>query len=265
MSYVLNSSLTSENNQQYNVYFTKEYDQFKMIEGNREINESLVLRLEKSISKNGYLMSPIFINEKHEVIDGQHRLKALKMLEKEVPFIILPGYNGKEMQVLNQTGTNWKTSDFMEYWITKDVYDYKVLKEFHQRFKQFSLTACIYLLSKHKSGEQESDDNGVRYNVFNAGQWEVSSQTKAESMADFLLTRVSQLHGKYNCINIIQAMMYVESNYPQFDRDDFIHKLQNAAVQLLPGNSVEGYVVNINTIYNHRRRRGSELKIIFKA
>ena len=54
---------------------TYEYDKFKKIKGNRKINFKNLGKIINSMSKK-QLVIPILVNEKFEVIDGQHRLQA---------------------------------------------------------------------------------------------------------------------------------------------------------------------------------------------
>ena len=55
---------------------------FKTQKGNRPINKNHLDRLILSMKKK-YLISPILVNEKMEVIDGQHRLQAQKELPEK--------------------------------------------------------------------------------------------------------------------------------------------------------------------------------------
>ena len=65
---------------------TKDYDLLKNIDGNRSINQLHVKRLSNSMM-NKHLISPIIVNEKYQIIDGQHRFEASKILT--YPFITL--------------------------------------------------------------------------------------------------------------------------------------------------------------------------------
>ena len=56
---------------------TNDYNTFKVMPGNRPVNKLHVRRLSKSMEEK-HLMSPILVNEKMQVIDGQHRLEAQK-------------------------------------------------------------------------------------------------------------------------------------------------------------------------------------------
>ena len=69
---------------------TTNYDMFKFMEGNRQTNSSNLNQIIESM-KEKQLIIPITVNEKFEIIDGQHRFKACKYLGLPVYFIIEKG------------------------------------------------------------------------------------------------------------------------------------------------------------------------------
>ena len=66
------------------VYQTNDLTICKEIGGNRVPNPQHVKRLCSSIKENGMLCNPILVNEKMQVIDGQHRLLASKEANSSV-------------------------------------------------------------------------------------------------------------------------------------------------------------------------------------
>lgn len=72
---------------------------FKPIEGNRNKNIIHLSRLKKSISEN-YLFTVIIVNEKYEIIDGQHRFECVKELKLPLHYIVCKGYGLNEVHVL---------------------------------------------------------------------------------------------------------------------------------------------------------------------
>ncbi|WP_299997811.1 ParB N-terminal domain-containing protein, partial [uncultured Clostridium sp.] len=63
---------------------TKDYLIFKKLEGNRPVVNRRVNKIIASIQNVGYITSPLIVNEKMEVIDGQGRLEALEQLKMPV-------------------------------------------------------------------------------------------------------------------------------------------------------------------------------------
>ena len=67
---------------------TKDYSIFKHVAFNRERNKRHIQAIKTIISKENLLhLHPILVNEKMEVVDGQHRLEAAKDLGLEVFYI----------------------------------------------------------------------------------------------------------------------------------------------------------------------------------
>jgi hypothetical protein len=95
---------------------TKKYNIFKYILGNRPINENNKKRLEVSIDKIGQQM-PLLVAEKdsldnkYPIIDGQHRLEALKTLNISVDFIVSRKTNQNYIDEL-QVSKQWTALDF---------------------------------------------------------------------------------------------------------------------------------------------------------
>lgn len=96
------------------VYRTNDLSTFKTLPGNRVPNLQHINRLIYSINKYGMKCNPILVNERLEVIDGQHRLEAAKSANTFVYYIIVNGYNLTEVHTLNLNQKNWAKSDYME-------------------------------------------------------------------------------------------------------------------------------------------------------
>lgn len=99
---------------------TKDYEKFKLLDLNRNLNRRHINELKDSISKNGYLMSnPIIVNPDMEIIDGQHRFMALKEQGLDVPYIVLDKDYDTIID-LNTTQRKWAINDYINYYCEKD-------------------------------------------------------------------------------------------------------------------------------------------------
>ena len=70
----------------FQIKTTSNYNIFLHVIGNREINKANVNRLKESIKDIG-LQVPILVNQNKAVVDGQHRLQALKELNLPVSYV----------------------------------------------------------------------------------------------------------------------------------------------------------------------------------
>lgn len=94
------------------IYETRNYEKFKKLPANRDARTEK--RIVESIKKVGYVLSPILVNEKFEVIDGQNRLEALKTLGLPVLYMVQDGIGIEECRNLNIGQANWATKQFIK-------------------------------------------------------------------------------------------------------------------------------------------------------
>lgn len=69
------------------VLATYDYDKFKLIKGNRRIDNNNLKRLIQSMKERD-MKIPIVVTKDYKVIDGQHRLTARRQLQLPVYYII---------------------------------------------------------------------------------------------------------------------------------------------------------------------------------
>lgn len=98
------------------IFTTTDYDMFKTLQGNREVNKTHVNQLIRLMTENGNLTDqfPIVIGRDGYVIDGQHRLEALKVLGWEVGYIVEEGATIETVRNINRGQRNWSWRDIAE-------------------------------------------------------------------------------------------------------------------------------------------------------
>ena len=74
-----------------NVYATTDYGKFKILITNRIVIDKVVKKLVKSMLESGWIGAPIVVNERMEVIDGQHRIAAAERIGIPVHYIVMEG------------------------------------------------------------------------------------------------------------------------------------------------------------------------------
>lgn len=102
------------------IYVTSNYDEFSYFKGNREIEPQAVRALIESIKKVGYLNSVIIVNEKMEIIDGQHRFVACKELGLPIYYTIQEGAGPEEMKHLNKNMRKWDVYNFINFFASNE-------------------------------------------------------------------------------------------------------------------------------------------------
>ncbi len=128
---------------------TTDYSIIKTISGNRFVNPKDVEIIMTSMQIK-QLIVPAIVNEKMQLIDGQHRLAACIKLSLPFYFIQVDGYALPEVQQMNASMKNWKPVDFLDSFIElynageKEFHNYITLQKF-MRDTGLTLSASLYL------------------------------------------------------------------------------------------------------------------------
>ena len=96
----------------HNIYLAPDMSNLKFLEANRDLNTAHVRQLTKSIETMN-LINFLIVNEKGEVIDGQHRSQAYGNLKMSAMVIVATGYKVRQVQHYNTNQHNWGPTDFM--------------------------------------------------------------------------------------------------------------------------------------------------------
>lgn len=98
---------------------TMNLDMFEKINGNRDVVTEGVTRLTDSMGKFGQII-PIMVNEKMEVIDGQHRLQTRRLMNSDpkykkepIRFIVKEGLTLNHVVGVNTVVRRWNLVDFI--------------------------------------------------------------------------------------------------------------------------------------------------------
>jgi len=227
---------------------TKDYSIFKKISYNRELNEAHVVKLMQSMKVN--MMPFVFpVNKDMELIDGQHRLEAIKRLDAdiEVNYTILEKYDYSDIVQINQTMKKWTNQDYLNLWLSRDV----------------NIDKTPYLTYQHIAGNYPFghcmiismigiDNGGSRHRGFKLGTFRALDLLTSVASADSYL-RVSQRLTFPIDRNLIIAISWA-SNNPDFDLDSFVHKLELYPDEFTKQISAVKYLEKIANCYNYRKK-----------
>ena len=243
------------------VHRTNDYSKFKNLLGNRNVNMLHLQRLINSMKKE-YLFSPILVNEKYEIIDGQHRYNAAKTLELPINFIIIKDYGLQEVQTLNTNNKNWNKKDYLEAYCDLGNENYIKLKKFMGMFPDFSLSVCECLIigtsanGGVNNGKVEKCNNGKvigRQKLFENGLLKIDNLFNGIIRAKEVL-KYKPYYDGYNRLVFVKTIVSLLKN-DNFNNDEMIHKIQLNQSMLVHCISVTQYKQMLEDIYNYKRRK----------
>lgn len=238
-----------------NVYETYNYDMFKTLEGNRETNKVHIGKLINSMEEI-YLVSPIIVNSRMEIIDGQHRYEAAKAIDLPIRYIIDQNAGLRAVQLLNSRSKDWGFDDYLNSYVKLGYNEYIIYKEFKDKHN-LSHSICRALLHAKDGGSV----GGEQYNkgqMFKDGRLEIRRLEFAEKIAAFII-ECSEFYKLSTGYSFAAAIMTLSEN-KDFDFDIFKSKLKTQQGKMYPCNNIKQTIELIESIYNYRNRNKVNLR-----
>lgn len=132
------------------IYVTTNYDIFKVMKGNRAVDQSNLRKIESSIKEVGCRLVPIQVNDNMEVVDGQHRLTVLKSLGLPVYFNFDRSATLDDVQSLNVSSKKWAIKDFIKSYAEVDAngHSYRYLELLIEKYPKASTNTLAAALFK---------------------------------------------------------------------------------------------------------------------
>ena len=214
------------------IYKTFNYDMFKYIGGNRLINKLNYKKLSESM-KEKQLVIPILVNDKMEIIDGQHRYQSCRELGMPVYFYIAEGYNLSDVKRANLVNRVWNKNDYLHSYMeemNQNYIDFYNIKETYKVnindvLKVFALTQDIGLKDLSQdfdSGRFISEGKEIVTNFF-------------DSLNDF------KLFDKYRSTQFVGAFIKLYFN-PGYDHKKMKEKLTKRGYLVKRKGSIAEYL-----------------------
>ena len=229
----------------HQVHTTNDYFLFKSIEGNRNKNLMHINRLKESMTNN-YLFTIITINEKYEIIDGQHRFEVIKELNLPLNYIICKGYGLDEVHILNENSKTWNSDDYLEAYCNLNYPHYLNYQLFKNRYK-LGHKLCMAMLSENTSNAGTS-----QIKEFYKGVFVIKNFKKACDLAD-KIEILSQYYEGHRRTSFVFAMLKLFKN-ENFEFTELLQKLKKQPTALVDCANSQQYISLLEEIYNYRRK-----------
>ena len=222
------------------VQITQNYDIFKRLAGNRPIIPSHVLQLVNSMRDHD-LFVPIIVNEKLQIIDGQHRVEARRELKLPVPYIVGRGMDLADVQKLNTTAKHWSSDDYARSFIEQGNVHYMTYMEFRTTWDLPHEASVMMLAGRGAKAMRKA---------FVTGEFRVTDLEGARKMASILHSRIKPqwLRG-WKDTQFLRAL-YIANMRIGWDMDRFVAGVEANRSMLDIYRSVDQYLLMIEEIFN---------------
>jgi hypothetical protein len=235
------------------VYQTTEYSKFKFRDDNRTINPNHVKNISRKMKSNGWFSgSYVIVNNKFEIIDGQHRVKAAMLANVPINYIMEKNTGFESIRNLNSNQKNWNMGDHIHGYVAENNSHYVNLYKFMNEFPELKITECMMLCKNQYVA--------IPRNTFEGGEFTVNDMDIARKWGNHIMELKKYFPKGYNRSIFVRALVRILSKKPNFIFEEFIHKVKLRPTSLVPCGTTEQYVELIETIYNYRRQEKVNLR-----
>jgi hypothetical protein len=229
---------------------TTNYSQFKVLRGNRHINQLHLKRLKQSINSN-YLITIILVNQRMEIIDGQHRFSACQQLGLPIHFIVVYGYGIREVQILNANMSNWSKLDYLDGYVNMGLEPYIQFKKFMQDFNELNFGNLLRIASGVLSNKSKREEGRkVIQKFFENGDLVIHDLSKSYVVAQMIMD-YKPYFDKYNDNSFCLSLMNI-FEHPNYDHKKMLHKLSIQPSVLIQCKTQEQYKIKLEEIFNYK-------------
>lgn len=223
---------------------TNDYNRFKIFDGNRKLNHAHIKAMEATLSEKPHLipLNPILVNDKFEIIDGQHRFEAIKKLGLEIHYIVGDNLGLEDIQALNAASKNWTPTDFAKSYRDLGDKNYDIYLEFKRIYK-FNHDILLNFLSL---------DKPMTTTVFKRGLFRVTNKDKSVDLAD-KLSSLENFYSGYKRRSFALAFQRMWEN-PEYDHKQMLEKMEKYGHKLQDYALPNDYLRALEEIYNFRSR-----------
>lgn len=228
---------------------TQDYTLFKRISGNRIVSQPHVKRLLEAIKDNPQTITynPIIVNERMEVIDGQHRLEAIKKVELPVYYIKVDDLGLETVQKLNSVSKMWSPMDYAKSFAENGNEDYKIYIDFKIRFK-FNHDVIMKYLSL---------DKPMTGSLFKQGRLVIPNIARSYELATYLQD-MQQFYDRIGYRNAANGFLIIAQS-PNYDHKRMYRQMKNYAQIINEQPLANDYAREFERIYNYRQRNVARL------
>lgn len=230
------AALTTANNI---IHETDNYDIFKVLPYNRPVVASHVRRLAEAMQKRPHLRpaQPILVNEKYQVVDGQHRLEASRYNNQTVFYMVVEGLTVADARMLNALQRTWRILDYAYSYAASGVPAYVQFVETYEERKLPPSVIIEYLAIGNSRQRQEFRAGTIRF-------LDRKASNKLLDELEEIVALFPDVSGIYHLASAVRSVQSVEG----YDHNRMVAKLKTVSPKIQP-NRIE-YIRELERIYN---------------
>lgn len=241
------------------IYRTKDYARFRMLDGNRRIEAYRLNKVRGSIKENGYIMNPICVNERYEIIDGQARFTVLQELGLPVDYYQVTGLGVKDCIAMNTAMSNWRLVDYITAYEDMGVIDYKYLNNLFKAHKRLGVNTILNSIRQLKRTTAVGSDAvslaEIKFGDFKCSQDEyIAARNMLEYTEKFRDTVEAVKGGRKE---VYYLAIQFACRQQDVDKERLLQKITSRKLE--PAHTLAQALDNLSAAYNERIAKGKKI------
>jgi len=242
---------------------SSDYEKFSILEQNRVVNDKHVNELVVSIQNSGQL-TPIIINEKFEIIDGQHRFDACRILKIPVMYLISYKTSINEVILMNNTQKSWKLPDYLRCFSDKKWHNHEIYQKVDKFMREhdLKLTTCIVLLSEGTGGGGSTGTSltGQGLISFRKGTYKIGNLARAQAIAKILSEIKAFAPDLVGSDRFCRSYCKLSSE-PKWNHDSAVYQIKKYRRKYDGASSKEEALQGLLAVYNYNQLKSKKISI----
>jgi hypothetical protein len=232
---------------------TNDYDKFSFLSNNRDPSRSHIEALKRAFEDYGNLTEsqPVLVNERLQIIDGQHRFIAAQELGSPIFYTTVSGLGIQEARQMNILHKNWTTDDYAESYAKGGNQQYVTYLELKEEFG-FSHSVTI---TYAKEGRAKGIFAEFRNGTFVIDNLELTRERLA-MLADVVQIIGPSLADKTFALAFRRAMQA-----PTYDHARMLKKLAELQTEFKAFSKQPDALRQLEDIYNHRYTESNRVRL----
>ena len=247
------------------LFKTNDLSIFKLMpKGNRDINKKHVTELVSRFN-NKLLRVILYVNEKLEIIDGQHSYSAISIINKrrvkdglspiDVEFVICNGYGTEECCEYNGKGKNWSNTDTVKSAVGLGIKNYKIYNDMLEKYNLSHNVVIGILTGNPSDSKYNSDFKNLKLKIPNIEK----SKITADRIIDIVNTGIIPIGQKNKPASIFGLGLLEIFKIKGYDHQKMIRKcieyVENNDKPLRKLTNITETLIELDILYNVRERK----------
>jgi len=237
---------------------TRDYNIFNIIESNRAVGERHVAKLADKMKERDLMEDfPILVDNNMNIIDGQHRFFARKLLGLPVYYNVSNVATCKDIHNVNTVSKNWQAMDYLKYYILSGKVEYIKFKKFMDDYSLPSIGIAQKILGIYDTSDFRLGTNKYK---FNSGKFTFPKDKKWVKIIGYITSLNNIVENSYHksIVTVFCSSIAITKTY---NHGRLMKKFSYTKFPVI--STASQLKRDLNEIYNQREKEHN--KIIFNG